>query len=559
MAKTSTIIYSPPAGIQPITTKTKKAAIYIRCSSDEAGKEGYSPQTQEEKAKDFIRLNDYHLDKKHIYVDIGYSGGVDKRPGLQKLLTDAKNREFDVITVYRMDRFFRNLRLLLNTVAELREIGIEFKSVTEPFDTSTPTGRAMFANAGVFAEWMREVGLESRNEGMIKAMKEGKYLSGTARYGYDINEKNQKLKRNEQELSIVKMLFSWLVEEKLSEYKIQQRINRMKVPTKYDDLGRKKKTGSKCWWNRKTIGRIIRNDFYATGIYYYRKYKNPTKTKNEKNLRPKEEWIKVEDRDLKIIPEKLFEKAQLQLQKNKELSPRNTKQVYILQHKIICGFDGYHYQCARRVYHSKKRGSSETKYYFCTGNRSYFTPKKCIVPTISESRIVPPVWDKLKEILTNPDIIMQELKDYINQKGRKNKIEGQLKNIKNAIDSLNIEKERYAELYAESSITKEFYDKKVRECETEIETFKKEEEKLSQLLLTEGEKEKRIGSVKKLYSQLKESLENATYETKREILQRLTEKIIKTGERLDIEFNLPFENSSLQLATVGCSDNRRMD
>jgi hypothetical protein len=87
---------------------------------------------------------------------------------------------------------------------------------------------------------------------------------------------------------------------------------------------------------------------------------------------------------------------------------------------------------------------------------------------------VPPVWDKLKEILTNPDLIMQELKGYINQKNRKSKIEGQLKNIKNAIDSLNIEKERYAELYAESSITKEFYDKKVRECETEIETFKKE-------------------------------------------------------------------------------------
>ena len=105
---------------------------------------------------------------------------------------------------------------------------------------------------------------------------------------------------------------------------------------------------------------------------------------------------------------------------------------------------------------------------------------------------MPPVWDKLKEVLTNPDIIMQELKGYINQKGRKNKIEEQLKNIKNAMDSFNTKKERYAELYAESSITKEFYDKKVRECETEIEAFKKEEEKLSQLLLTEDEKEKRM-------------------------------------------------------------------
>jgi hypothetical protein len=58
---------------------------------------------------------------------------------------------------------------------------------------------------------------------------------------------------------------------------------------------------------------------------------------------------------------------------------------------------------------------------------------------------------------------------------------------------------------------------------------------------------------------LKESLNNATYEIKREVLQRLVEKVVKTGERLDIEFNLPFENSSLQPTTVGCGDNRRMD
>ena len=172
---------------RPNTIKTnslsKRAAIYIRCSSDEAKKEGYSPETQKEKVKKFIQDSDWEFENNHIYSDIGFSGGTDKRPDFQELLIAAKNREFDVIVVYRMDRFFRNLRLLINTVAELRDAGIEFKSVTEPFDTSTPTGRAMFANAGVFAEWMREVGLESRNEGMIKAMGEGKYLGGTAQIG----------------------------------------------------------------------------------------------------------------------------------------------------------------------------------------------------------------------------------------------------------------------------------------------------------------------------------------------------------------------------------------
>jgi len=87
------------------SAKRKRAAVYIRLSSEEQAKEGYSPQTQKEKALEFI------IDEKHIYIDLGYSGATDKRPSPQRLLEDARKREFDVIVVYRLDRLFRNLRL----------------------------------------------------------------------------------------------------------------------------------------------------------------------------------------------------------------------------------------------------------------------------------------------------------------------------------------------------------------------------------------------------------------------------------------------------------------
>ena len=92
---------------------------------------------------------------------------------------------------------------------------------------------------------VRKITMDSRNEGMIKAMKTGKYLSGTPYYGHDRDEKTQKLKVNKKKASVVKMMFSWLVDDKLSEYKVQQRVNEMKIPTKYDNLGREKKTGSR--------------------------------------------------------------------------------------------------------------------------------------------------------------------------------------------------------------------------------------------------------------------------------------------------------------------------
>jgi len=560
MKETSTIPHTPSIGRQSQTTETKRVAIYIRCSSDEAKKGGYSPETQEEKLRGFIKNNRWQLEERYIYKDIGYSGGVKERPALHRLLTDAKNKEFDIVLVFRLDRFFRKLRLLENVLTELLDSEIGVKSITEPWaDYSNPSARLNVQILGAVAEWQREIGLGSRNEGMIKAMKAGKWLGGTPPYGYKFNKETQRLEIDEKEARIVKILYEWLANEGLSEYKIQQKINSMKIPTKYDRLGRKKKTGSKYWWNRRTIGRILRSEIYA-GAFYYRRYKSPGRVRGKNNLRPKEEWIRVEDKSLKIISRELFEKAQQQLKKNKELSPRNTKQSYTLQHKIICGFDGYRYQCATRHYHSKKTGDSrKTKYYFCTGNRRYFSPKRCPAPTISESRILPPIWEKLKEILSNPERIMQELKGYLEQKSKKNQVQRQLNNIEGSLNSSNAKRERYAELYAEGSINKEFYARKIQECEKEIEGLQKEKEKLSHLFLTEEERQERMKSVKELYLQLKESLENATYEVKREVLQRLVGKIIKTGNNLDVEFNLPFTESSLKPAPVDCSNNRRMD
>lgn len=540
-------------------TDNKIAAIYIRCSSDEAKKEGYSPQTQKEKTEKAINEYGWQTNKNLIYSDIGSSGGTDKRPGLQQLIKDAQTGKFDIVVVYRMDRFFRDVRLLLNTIEDLRELGIGFKSVTEPFDTSTPTGRAMFANAGIFAQWMREIGLESRNEGMIKAMKEGKYLSGTAPYGYDLNRKTQKLKINKQEKGIVKKMFKWLTEEKLSEYKIQNRLNELKIPTKYDNLKRGKRTLSKCWWNKRAVGRILRNERY-TGIYYYRKYKKPSRCKNKSNLRPKEDWIKLKMPEEKIISQKTFNKAQKQLKRNKELSKRNTKLIYALQHKIICGYDGRRYQCARRLYKSKKTGDQrETKYYFCSAIRKDLSAQKCPSSTISDSRILPPVWNKIKEILSDPKLVMTKLEEYKQKKTDDKEIKAEIKHLEKKILRERKKKERYAELYAEGSVLKKFYDQKVKKCNEEIEITQKEREKLSQKLMSEEARKERIESVEKLYKKLKDKLENATYETKREVIQLLIEKIVKTGDRLEIELNIPFKEKREEIDSAGCEDRRRVD
>lgn len=521
----------------------KRAAIYIRVSSDEAKKEGYSPETQEEKLREFVIANNYELNEKHAYnVDLGCSGSTDKRPGLQKLLKDAENKEFDIVLVYRQDRFFRNLRLLLNTVAALRELGIEFKSLTEPFDTTTPTGRAMFANIGVFAEWMREVGLESRNEGMIKAMNDGKWL-GASPYGYKFNREIHKLEIDEEESKIVKMIFEWVVSDKLSKYKVQQRLNEKKIPTKWDKLGKQKPVNGQGWWNARTVERILKYETY-TGKFCYRKYKSLRSTRKE--LRPEEEWIKIEVPA--IISKELYEKAQEQLRVNQKLSPRRTKRTYAFQHKLYCGMDGFPYHSMFRYpAHPHWNGA---RVYFCGGKIKHCHEKLCSSQYITESRLLSTIWENLKEILANPEATMDKLREYRDQGSKRKSIEGELELTNKASLNCQKQKEKILKLFREDYIDEESCKSSLDEIRKEELSHQKEIERLSQFLLSEQEKENRASSIEMLYERLKSSIENATYEVKCQVIRELVKKIKITGEALEIEYKFPYREV---IQTVGAA------
>jgi len=519
------------------SAKRKRAAVYIRLSSEEQAKEGYSPQTQKEKALEFIENNGYVIDEKHIYIDLGYSGATDKRPALQRLLEDARKREFDVIVVYRLDRLFRNLRLLVNTAHELRELGIGLISVTEPFDTSTPTGRASLHLLGTMAEWQREVNLEARNEGALKAVKEGKWVgSGLPPFGYDFDPKTQRLKINEDEAKVVRMVFEWLVSDGLTVYQIQKRLNEMKIPTKFDRVGREKKTG-RGWWQPLTVWRMLKREIY-TGTYYWRKYKKPNRSPNkEENLRPKKDWVLV--KVPAIISRELFEKAQEKLSKNKMFSKRRTKKIYLFQHKLICGFDGRRYCCAfRRPDNPKHQG---TIYYICPNKFRNLSPVKCKSHAIAESRLSV-VWENLKSILSNPEKVFSHFKEYLEER-KSSDIRERINEIEKVITFWRNKEKRLAELYSEGIIDLEIYKRQWEECKREESKLLERKELLSQSLFNEVEMEKRVASLRELYQRLKDCLENASRRTKYEIIQRLIEKIVVRGNTLEIEYNFPFQES----------------
>ena len=110
------------------------------------------------------------------YIDTGISGAKDRRPELDRLMVDAHRRKFDVVAVWKFDRFARSVSHLLRALDTFRALGIEFVSLSESLDTATPAGRMVFTVLGAVAELERSLIAERVRAGLRNARAKGKRL-----------------------------------------------------------------------------------------------------------------------------------------------------------------------------------------------------------------------------------------------------------------------------------------------------------------------------------------------------------------------------------------------
>jgi DNA invertase Pin-like site-specific DNA recombinase len=116
------------------------------------------------------------LTMKLLYTDVGFSGSKNSRPALNRLMADASQRKFDAVLVWKLDRFGRSLRHLVNALAELEALGLSFISLRDNLDLSTPSGRLMFQIIGAMAEFERALIQERVKAGLRNARAKGKRL-----------------------------------------------------------------------------------------------------------------------------------------------------------------------------------------------------------------------------------------------------------------------------------------------------------------------------------------------------------------------------------------------
>lgn len=147
-----------------------RAAIYARVSTNN----GQNPEMQLDELRVYCKRREW--DVAGEYVDVGISGSKEHRPALDRLLSDCRKRSVDAVIVYRYDRFARSLRQLVNALEEFRSLGIEFVSLHEGVDTSTPNGRLVFGIFATIAEFERELIRDRVRSGLASAKARGKQL-----------------------------------------------------------------------------------------------------------------------------------------------------------------------------------------------------------------------------------------------------------------------------------------------------------------------------------------------------------------------------------------------
>ena len=230
----------------------KKLRIAIYSRKSKYSDKGDSIGNQIELAKEYIKKNypeeEYEVEI-IIFEDEGFSGGNIDRPKFQEFIEKEREKPFDILISYRLDRISRNIADFSSLMNELNKLNTSFISIKEQFDTTTPMGRAMMYIASVFAQLEREVIAERIRDNMLELAKTGRWLGGDTPLGFDserfeitqITEKNIdtnilekknkkacKLKINEEEKQKVQLIFKKYLEIKslagLEHYLLKNKI-----------------------------------------------------------------------------------------------------------------------------------------------------------------------------------------------------------------------------------------------------------------------------------------------------------------------------------------------
>lgn len=495
-------------------TQKKRYVIYTRCSTDDQAQGDFTTlDAQAYHCKNMLDAFGYELaeiGKKGIIKDDGYSGKDLNRPGIQLILNNVKQKKFDGIIFFRLDRLTRNPRDLYALIDLFRDTGIDFISVRENLDSSTAIGRVVIGILGLLSAFERELTGERVKASCLARVRQGKWVGGNVPFGYKLIDDGDPLPNGRQPHKIIinpdigtKLRFVWeMAADNRSLYDIAQELIRRDI-----------KTPSQKVWRKQSVAWIIKNPFHKG----YVKYGDEV----HKGTHPA------------IVDEQLWEKA------NKILTAklpghRFIKQpreyIYFLSGILKCGKCGSHYVCESGNGHT----SEKFFYYVCGRSKQGLG---CDASRLSAKGFDDALIDYFKRASNDQEIIIKAIGDAIlDSQIKLETIEKLIKPLQEKLSSVQQEANKLLDLAMNSRVSQgKTYKDKMAKLDEEILRL---EDELEKLLAKKSVAQTSANSGEFLHSNLRfamQYIDQAPPDARKALIKALIKEIIVYQDYIEIK------------------------
>ena len=416
----------------PALPTTIRVAIYTRRSTDEEN-QPFTIEAQTSKLKSYIKSQDGWTLVKEYSDDA--SGAKIDRPNLNQALRAARAGLFDVLLVYRVDRFTRRIRDLSTLLEELDEAGVVFRSATEPFDTSTPAGRMLVQMLGVFAEFEREMIIDRVVNGMERKASKGQWTLGVAPEGYRVDAETQHLVPIKAEMPAIKEIFRLYTKDRIGCRAVAKNIN---------TRGLRRRSGRP--YSFKTIADILSNPVYV-GTVLFRD-------------------VETENAHPGIIDRDTFDRAQRLLIERGEspAAAAGAASEYHLTGKIVCPL------CGRTYLGTAAHGRSRTYRYYTCWTRNRYGTDHCPAPRIDADRFDAVVLDALNVFYTRKtDLMMEAIGEaQAHHEAIRSELEAEQDSIRIQMAHKETAVDRYLTDYEDGKLDKNLIEQRVQKLSDEL-------------------------------------------------------------------------------------------
>jgi site-specific DNA recombinase len=412
-------------------SKPERVALYLRVSSLEQ-RDRQTIEIQREALPKYCEL--HGLEVIETYADDGISGTIPlrERPEGRRLLEDAKAGKFDTVLVYKYDRLARSLRATLDADDMLSNLGVGLRSVTQPFETATASGRAIFHQLASFGEYERELIRERTQEGLHRAFSRGTH-TGTLPYGYDLLRSEDGTPRYEvieEEAGVLRQVFENLASG-ATLYAEAQRLNALGVPSPGWRYAGQERRNNSATWQPSSLRRIIRNPAYGDGVHRVRLSSGET----------------IERPIPAIVTPELQRRAVNQLEENRRYSGGKPHRNYLLRGLVFCEECGVGYI-------GSSAGSAQRKvynYYKCSRRNSSADPrtKDLRCPRVNAQWLEETVWADIRRFLANPGEVLERVKEQgLGISVDAAEVEARLERLRERLAEKSAEKAGYVRAFA---------------------------------------------------------------------------------------------------------------